>query len=113
MSGGFILAFAALTGAAFSSAFWAALTLVVLSVSTAAYWFPTRYRLDSEGAGFVRAGGRRFRRWEELRRLDRAGTSWRLCTLPRPSRLDRIRGVELRNPPALAQEVVLQRLHAA
>jgi hypothetical protein len=108
-----VVVFALLTGAAFQSLFWALFTGAVLLVSTSGYWFPTRYRLDEEGASLQRLGGRRFRRWAELRRLDQAGGSWRLCTLPKPSRLDRIRGVELRDPPPNAQDMVLQRMHAA
>lgn len=112
-AGGFIVGFAGLTGAAFGSGFWATLTACVLFVSTSAWWLPTRYRLDDEGAALRRAGGRRFRTWNDLRRLDHAGDSWLLSTLPRPSSLDRIRGLDLRAPPAAAQDLLIQRFHAS
>ena len=112
LAAAFVVGFSALTGAAFQGVGWAALSLALLFASTSAYWFPTRYRIDDEGVGWRRLGGGRYRGWRELRRIDRVGDSWLLSTFSRPSRLDRIRGIHLPDPPGDARALIEERVDA-
>ena len=91
--------FTSLVWWSFSSPWWAAFCALVLLLSTAGFWFPTRYDVDEHGVGWRRLGGGRRRAWSDLRRCAVFGGpdgGILLSPFVRPGVLDRIRGIELR-----------------
>ena len=72
---------------------------MLLVGSTGGFWFRTTYWVDAEGVGWQRLGGRRARRWPQLRRAEEFGGEAggvMLSPYLRPTSLDRVRSVELR-----------------
>ncbi len=73
----------------------AVLAAALLVASTAAFLFPTRYRLDDDGIEERRLGTRKFRTWADLRRLQVGPGAALVSPFARPSWLDRHRGFVL------------------
>jgi hypothetical protein len=82
---------------AFGHALYGLVSLMVLTLSLARYFFPTRYALDEEGCqvqallGFVRRYP-----WTQFRRADVHREGIFLSPFARPSRLDTFRGTFLK-----------------
>lgn len=78
------------------SPFLALLAAIFLVIATAPFLLPTHYRLDDTGVEQRRlGGGRRFRPWTELRRLQIGPGAALVSPFARPSWMDRHRGVIL------------------
>lgn len=73
----------------------AAVALVVLLVSTAAYWLPTHYTVTEEYVEECRLGRRRRRQWANLRRVEVGPRIALVSPFSSPSWLDRYRGMVL------------------
>jgi hypothetical protein len=81
--------------ASLESGFLALLAAIILLIAVAPFLLPTHYRLDDSG---VEARGiltRKFRRWEDLRRLQIGPGAALVSPFARPSWLDRQRGILL------------------
>jgi hypothetical protein len=75
---------------------WLALLAAVFLVgATASFLFPTHYTLDERGVEQRRLTGRRFRPWEELRRVQVGPGAALVSPFARPSWMDRHRGFVL------------------
>ena len=68
------------------------LSLCVLILSMAHYFFPSRYKLDEIGVSRDILGRQTRRVWTEFRRLDARSNGLFLSPFARPSRLDSFRG---------------------
>lgn len=77
------------------SAFLALLSGVFLVAATGAFLFPTHYRLDERGVEQRRVLSRKFRPWEELRRVQVGPGAALVSPFARPSWMDRHRGFVL------------------
>ena len=73
--------------------FLTVLGVVILIVSTAAFWAPTRYVLDEQGASERRLGRHKARSWADLRRIQAGPGAVLLSPFARPNWLDRYRGI--------------------
>ena len=72
---------------------WLALVAaVLLVVAMGSFLFPTHYRLDERGVEQRRFSGRRFRAWEDLRRVQVGPGAALVSPFARPSWMDRHRG---------------------
>ena len=71
------------------------LSLCVLVLSLAHYFFPSRYRLDETGVSRDLLGRQTRRAWTEFRRVDARSNGLFLSPFARPSRLDSFRGLFL------------------
>lgn len=80
---------------AFQSLLLCALSLIILTVSVAAFLFPTHYALTDAGVEVRRFGRPRFRRWADLRRLSVGPGAALVSPFARPTWLDRYRGLLL------------------
>lgn len=74
------------------SPFLALLAAVFLVAATGPFLFPTHYRLDERGVEQRRFASRRFRPWEELRRVQVGRGAALVSPFARPSWMDRHRG---------------------
>lgn len=74
------------------SPFLALLAAVFLVAATGAFLFPTHYRLDERGVEQRRVLSRKFRPWEELRRVQVGPGAALVSPFARPSWMDRHRG---------------------
>ncbi|MEZ4366113.1 MAG: hypothetical protein R2939_07470 [Kofleriaceae bacterium] len=81
--------------AGLGSAYLAVLAVVILTISVAPFWAPTRYVVDDTGVEARRLGRVQARRWADLRRVLVGPGAALVTPLPRPSWLDRYRGVLL------------------
>jgi hypothetical protein len=70
----------------------ALLAAVFLVAATASFLFPTHYQLDERGVEQRRIFGRRFRPWDELRRVQVGPAAALVSPFARPSWMDRHRG---------------------
>jgi hypothetical protein len=68
------------------------LSLCVLVLSMAHYFFPSRYKLDEIGVSRDILGRQTRRMWTEFRRVDTRSNGLFLSPFARPSRLDSFRG---------------------
>ena len=68
------------------------LSLCVLVLSMAHYFFPSRYKLDEIGVSRDILGRQTRRVWTEFRRVDTRSNGLFLSPFARPSRLDSFRG---------------------
>lgn len=68
---------------------------VLLLVSVAPFWMPTRYRLDDDGIELRRWPRTRRRPWAELRRAQIGASAALVSPFAEPNRLDRFRGLVL------------------
>jgi hypothetical protein len=68
------------------------LAAVILVTATASFLFPTHYRLDERGVEQRRIFGRKFRPWDELRRVQVGPGAALVSPFARPSWMDRSRG---------------------
>jgi hypothetical protein len=100
----------------FESALLALLAAVVLCASVAPFLLPTRYTLTDEGIEAARALMTRRRRFADLRRLEVGRDAALASPLPRPSFLDRRRGIWIWFDGTDRERVVKllrQRIHSA
>ena len=75
------------------SPFLTVLGVVILIVATAAFWAPTRYVLDAQGATERRLGRTKSRAWRDLRRVQAGPGAMLLSPFARPHWLERYRGI--------------------
>ena len=73
----------------------AVLAAVFLVAATGSFLFPTHYTLDERGVEQRRFTGRRFRPWEELRRVQVGPAAALVSPFAKPSWMDRTRGFVL------------------
>lgn len=71
------------------------LSLCVLVLSLAHYFFPSHYRLDENGISRDHLGRKSQRAWTDFRRVDARSNGLFLSPFARPSRLDSFRGLFL------------------
>ena len=82
--------------ASFLDPFLTGLSAVILGVSLAPFYLPTRYGMTEDGISIRTVTGSREKPWDQYRRwqADRHGVL--LSPFDRPSRLDRFHGLNLR-----------------
>ncbi len=92
----FLVLLVAGIAAAFHDALMTALSAVVLAVSLSPFYLPTRYRMTQDTVSIRTPFGTREKPWDLYRRwqADRYGAL--LSPFDRPSRLDRLHGLNLR-----------------
>jgi len=93
-----IAGFSLLAASTLEGAVYGLVSLVVLSLSMARYFLPTRYTVDEEGVAWRLLVGHR-RPWQEFARVEERADGLLLSPFVRPTRLDTYRGVHLRFGP--------------
>jgi hypothetical protein len=74
---------------------YVALSAVILFLSTMRFYFPVRYRLDSDGVRRWYLGREKFRPWSDFRNVYVHPDGMFLAPFEKPSRLDAFRGLYL------------------
>lgn len=92
----FLLVLVVIVYALTQSVFFTVLAFVILYASLAAFYFPTRYRLDDEGVEIKTTTQTLRKRWSQYRSFYPDKNGVLLSPFVRPTRLENFRGVYIR-----------------